>query len=440
MLFSNRDLKKLILPLLVEQLLAVSVGMIDIIMVSSVGETAVSGVSLVDTIGVLIIYMLSALATGGAVISAQHLGRKDNDGANMAANQLLLSTTVLSIVIMAAALLARRPLLNLIFGNVEPAIMQDALTYFQITALSYPFLAIYNSCAALYRSMGNSKVSMKTSILMNGINIVGNAICVYGLHMGVAGVAWPTLLSRAVAALCMLLLIKNPQNTIHIDEHFRLGFHSAVIRKIFSIGIPNGLENAMFQLGKILVASLIATFGTTAIAANAVSNTVATFQIIPGSAIGLAVITVVGQCAGAGDYQQARHYTKKLLKVTHLGLLGLNLLIVLVMPFILKLYSLSSATGELARQILVFHAVACTVIWPSAFILPNALRASSDIKFTMVTSILSMWLCRIAMSYVLGKYLGLGVFGVWVAMVLDWVVRAICFWVRYRGAKWQHQV
>ena len=439
-MFSNRDLRKLILPLLIEQFLAVLVGLLDVIMVSSVGEHAVSAVSLVDTISVLLIQVLSALATGGAVVAAQRLGCQDYEGANMSANQLLLSTTAISVILTAAAEIWQVPLLHKIFGDVEPSIMEGALVYFRITAFSYPFLAIYNSCAALYRSMGNSKLSMKTSFLMNGINLAGNALLIYGFHMGVDGVAYPTLVSRAVAAVVMLLLVRNPKNTIHIDEKFRLGFQPKVIKKIFHIGIPSGVEGGMFQLGKIIVASLITTYGSIAIAANAVGNTVATFQAIPGTAVNLAIITVVGQCVGAGDYDQAKKYTKKLLMIAHVGMFVWNMLMFAVLPVILRLYNLSPDTYVLAQQIIIFHGIMAFLIWPASFILPNAMRAANDVRFALVVSLLSMWIVRVGFSYILGTYFELGLFGVWIAMVFDWAVRDLTFFWRYRSGKWQNMV
>lgn len=439
-MFSNRDLKKLIIPLLIEQFLAVTVGMLDVIMVSSVGEHAVSAVSLVDTISVLLIQVLSALATGGAVVASQRLGCQDYKGANMAANQLLLSTTAISVILMGIAEIWQAPLLKLIFGDVEKNIMDSALVYFRITAFSYPFLAIYNSCAALYRSMGNSKLSMKISFLMNGINLAGNALMIYGFHMGVAGVAYPTLVSRAVAAVVMVCLVRSPKNAIHIDEKFRLGFQPKVIKKIFHIGIPSGLEGGMFQLGKVIVASLITTYGSIAIAANAVGNTVAVFQAIPGTAINLAIITVVGQCVGAGDFEQAKKYTKKLLLIAHIGMFVWNTLMFAILPVILWLYNLSPDTSVLAQQIIIFHGTAAFLIWPASFILPNAMRAANDVRFALIVSLLSMWIVRVGFSYILGTYFGLGLFGVWIAMVFDWMVRDVLFFLRYRSGKWQNMV
>lgn len=358
----------------------------------------------------------------------------------MSANQLLLSTTAISVILTAAAEIWQVPLLHKIFGDVEPSIMEGALVYFRITAFSYPFLAIYNSCAALYRSMGNSKLSMKTSFLMNGINLAGNALLIYGFHMGVDGVAYPTLVSRAVAAVVMLLLVRNPKNTIHIDEKFRLGFQPKVIKKIFHIGIPSGVEGGMFQLGKIIVASLITTYGSIAIAANAVGNTVATFQAIPGTAVNLAIITVVGQCVGVGDYDQAKKYTKKLLMIAHVGMFVWNMLMFAVLPVILRLYNLSPDTYVLAQQIIIFHGIMAFLIWPASFILPNAMRAANDVRFALVVSLLSMWIVRVGFSYILGTYFELGLFGVWIAMVFDWAVRDLTFFWRYRSGKWQNMV
>lgn len=291
-MFTKKDLLKLLAPLIVEQILAVLVGMVDVVMVAAVGEAAVSGVSLVDSISILIIQILAALATGGAVISAQYLGKKQSENACRAAGQLIGVTTILSVVVTFAALVGNRYLLSVIFGKVEPAVMDDALIYFHITAMSYPFIAVYNSCAALFRSMGNSKVSMAVSLVMNTINIAGNAICVFGLHMGVSGVAYPTLLSRLVAAIMMLYLIQNPGNTVRINRLEELRPNLKMIKNILSIGIPNGLESGMFQFGKIALQSLVSSLGTAAIASYAVASNLVTLLYLPGNAIGLGLIKI----------------------------------------------------------------------------------------------------------------------------------------------------
>lgn len=213
-----------------------------------------------------------------------------------------------------------------------------------------------------------------------------------------------------------------------------------MLKKILGIGIPNGLENSMFQLGKIMVLSMITQFGTASIAANAVSNTIAVFQTLPGMAIGNAVLTVSAQCAGAGDYEQVKYYAKKL----HIIIYGLMIVcclgVIAVLPAVLHVYSLSAEATAMTEDIIVYHGICCMIIWPIAFNLPNVLRASNDVAFCMILSILSMWICRIGMSYVLGVRMGFGVFGVWVAMTMDWVVRAIFFVLRYRSGKWQNQM
>lgn len=435
-IFDSKALYKLIIPLIIEQFLAVFVGMADIIMISTVGEAAVSGISLVDTINILLINLFSALSAGGAVVSAHYLGKQNFKDACMSAKQLLISVTGLSCVVMAFALLFNRSLLLLIFGRVESDVMGNAIIYFYLSAISYPFLAIYNSCAALCRSMGNSKISMQTSLCMNIINITGNAIFLFVFHMGVAGVAIATLVSRIVAALIMIFIISDKKQLIHLDFSDGFKLQPAIIKDILRIGIPTGLENSIFQLGKILVQSLITGFGTAAIAANAVSNTVASIEVIPGSAIGLALITVVGQAYGAKRYDEVKYYTKQLLKISYISVGIVSIIIGLLTPAIVGFYSLSDAAAKIAISILLYHSVCCIIIWPASFVLPNALRATDNAKFTMIISIFSMWTFRIGFSYIIGRYLGLGALGVWIAMTIDWLFRSICFIYFILTGKW----
>jgi putative MATE family efflux protein len=287
--------------------------------------------------------------------------------------------------------------------------------------------------------MGNSKISMKVSLLMNAINITGNAIFIYGFHMSAEGVAIPTLISRFVASVVMIVVISNKKHVIHINNVFKVGFDWKMIKRILRIGIPSGLENSMFQIGKILVQGLIASFGLTAISANAVAGNLANFQSITGSSIGLAMITVIGQCVGDNNFEEAKKYTKKLMKTTYIAMFFLNIGFILAATPMLQVYNLSSETLHVAYKLVVYHAVCGIIFWPLSFTLPNALRAANDVKFTMLTSILSMWLWRITFSYILGRYLGLGVYGVWIAMTLDWVFRGSCFGWRFLSGKWKHQ-
>lgn len=429
-MFTRKDLVKLLLPLIVEQLLAVLVGMADVVMVAAVGETAVSGVSLVDSISILIIQMLAALATGGSVVCAQYIGKKQPENACEAAGQLILITTMVSAVIAVVALLGNRHLLSMIFGKVEDSVMENAQIYFWLSALSYPFLAVYNSCAALYRAMGNSKVSMYASLVMNAINIAGNAICVFGLHMGVEGVGIPTLISRAFAAILMLFLIQRPQNVIRIRNLQELRFNGRMIKDILKVGVPNGMENTMFQFGKLFLQSLVSSLGTVAIASYAVASNLVTFEYLVGNAIGLGIITIVGQCVGAGEWEQAKQYTKKLVLVNYAALVVICSLMILFRNQVVGIYNLSPEATRTSAEMLFAHSLAM-VVWPLAFTIPYSLRASFDAPFTMYVSVASMWIFRIASAYFFVKVLNLGVMGVWYGMYIDWVFRGLLFVKRF---------
>ena len=437
-LFDNQSLKALIIPLVIEQILSIAVGAADTMMVASAGEAAVSAVSLVDNIFILLICLFAALATGGAVVSGQYLGRKRPDVARKAAEQLILFTAVFSALIMTLTYFSRYFLLNVVFGQIEADGMDGCTNYRMIVGASIPCIALYNTGAALFRAMGDSRTAMFTALFMNGINLIGNSILIYGLKLGVAGAAIPTLVSRIAAAALILALLRNPQKVIHVPIPFPLHFDFPLLKKILEIGIPNGLESSMFQLGKILVLSMVSGFGTASIAANAVSNTIGQFQILSGSAIGLAVLTVVARCVGAGSYEQVRYYTRKLMLVTYCTNIAVNLLVLAALPYFIRLYNLSPEAAGYVDDIIFYHAFCVMTVWPLSFNLPNTLRAASDVKYPMLLSIVSMWVFRIYFSWILGVQLGFGVFGIWVAMTIDWLFRAICFTLRYRGHRWEH--
>lgn len=437
--FSNRALKRLIAPMIIEQFLAILVGMSDSIMVATVGEHAVSGVSLVDNIFVLLIYLFAALATGGAVVMGQYLGQNKHEKANRAVNQLILFTALFAICIMIGLYLARNLILHRVFGAIEANVMEASKTYLLIVSASIPFIALYNAGAAVFRTMGNSKVPMYLSMMMNAINVGGNAILIFGFGMGVAGAATSTLVSRVISAVAIIFLLCSPEHLLHLERPFSFKLDFGMLKKIAYIGIPNGLENGMFQLGKIMVLSMITGFGTAAIAANAVSNIIATFQVLPGMSVGMAVITVCSRCVGAGDYEAARYYTRKILKLVHILIIVFSVTTLVALPGIMHLYNLSDDAMTFTKQIIWYHGICCMLIWPEAFTLPNTLRAASDVKFCMILSIISMWVFRIAFSYIIGVRMGMGVLGVWIAMTIDWAVRAVLFIIRYRGKRWQHK-
>ncbi len=436
-LFSNAALKKLLIPLLLEQLLVVMIGMADTVMVSSCGEASVSGVSLVDSINVLLTMVFSAMATGGAVVTSQYLGKRDLKQAGLAAKQLFYVILLVSSVIALLCLALRKPLLSLLFGTIEADVMRASQIYFLLSALSYPFLAMYNAAGALLRSQGNAKATLYTSIIMNIINVVGNAITIFWLGWGVMGAGLATLLSRVVGAFIIQAALRSPECMLPRPVLHQFEWQPALIHKILAVGIPNGLENGMFQLGKLLLLRMISTFGTVSIAANAVGNTLGTFHCLPGNAIGLGMITVVGQCVGAKAYDQARAYTHKLMVLSYACMTTLNVLILLANGFILKPFQLSPETELLARKIIAIHGAGAATIWPLSFVLPNSLRAAGDARFTMVVASFSMLTFRILFGYLLAIPFGMGVLGVWTAMQIDWVFRIACFLIRFHGHKWE---
>ena len=436
-LFSRKDLVRLIIPLIVDQFLQVAVGLSDSIMVARVGEAAVSGVSLVDTVMLLIINIFTALATGGAVIAGQYLGRKDPKTGCEATAQLFNFTFLFSIFIMILGYLGQNLILYHVFGKIEADVMKDSRTYLLIVLSSIPMIAMYNAGSAIFRAMGNSNIAMKTSLLMNSINVFGNALLIFGLHRGVEGVAIPTVISRGVACVVILILLNNPKHELHILHPYPFKIKWNVLKKILYIGIPNGLENSMFQLGKIAVLSLVSGLGTASLAANAVSNNIANFAILPGMSFGFALLTVCAQCVGAGDFEQVKYYTKHMMRVEYLCLIGSNLLVILALPFILSIYNLSDEAARYTNDIILYHAACVVTIWPFSFTLPNTLRAAADVKITMVLSIISMWVFRFGFSYLLTMVFHMGIFGVWVAMTIDWLVRGIFFFCRYKSGRWQ---
>ncbi|MBQ9853203.1 MAG: MATE family efflux transporter [Ruminiclostridium sp.] len=434
--FSNQDLRKLIVPLVIEQFLQFSAGLITSIMVAGLGEAAVSAVSLVDSVVILFLSLFSALATGGAVVAGQLIGLDDLEKGCKAAWQMLLFVGVSSVAVMALCYLGQNFILDTVFGDITPEVRQNAKTFLLITNASIPIIALYNGGAAIFRVMGNSKISMKMSLLMNVINIAGIAILIYGVGMGIEGAGIALFTGRTVAAVVILKLLCNQDLPIHIRRPLSFRFDGKLLIRILRIGVPNGMENGMFQLGKLLVLSLVSSFGTAAIAANAVGNAVAMFGVTPGMAMNLAMVTVISQCVGAGAFDQVRYYTKKLIKLTYAMMAVSNVIIILILPLLLKIYDLSPEATELARQILIYHSICAIVIWTPSFTMPYVLRAGNDVAPTMIIATVSMWLFRVIASYILGRYVGLGVFGVWIAMTIDWLVRAVAFVVRYKQEKW----
>ena len=436
--FSNRDLKNMILPLFLEQLLVMLVGMADTLVVSYAGEAAVSGVSLVNQFNTIFIYLFTALASGGAVVISQYIGRRSAEDAGESASQLLLFSTGFSVIISVLVLLGGEWLLRLLFGRVETDVMETCETYLRISAYSYPALAVYNSGAAIYRSLGKTDVTMYLSVVSNVINIIGNLIGVFVLHAGVAGVAWPSLIARTFSAVVITVLCFRKQNEVVYRWRWIFRWNGASMKQILGIAVLNGLENGVFQLVKVALSSIVALFGTYQIAANGVAQSIWSMAALAGVAMGPAFITVIGQCMGNGDSDAADYYFKKLTRITLLLSSAWNLLIFLLTPLFLMVYALEPETKQLVIWLVLIHNVFNAVAFPFSGALSNGLRAAGDVKYTMVVSIVSTLTVRLFLSWLFGIVFDMGVIGIAVAMVCDWVLRAVVFFLRLKSGKWKN--
>lgn len=438
MLYTNKDLRKLIIPLIIEQVLVMLVGMVDVIMISKVGEAAVSGVSLVDTVNVLIINIFTALATGGAVVAGHFLGQKNKERACDAAWQLVLFSFVSSLIVMLIFLGVHELILKYVFGKIEADVYGNAKAYLIITAFSIVPLSVYNAAAAIFRSVNKSIITMLISLMMNVLNIAGNYLLIYVIPMGVKGAAISTTFSRVAAAIVGVALLFQGKREIHFNGYVTWKMKPDIIKRILYVGLPNGLENSLFQLGKILVLSLVSTLGTYAIAANAVAGTIAMFNVLPGMAINYAILSVVSYCVGAGEMEQVKYYTKKLMLIIYGAMWVLSIGVLFGADYILKLYNLTVESAALTAQVVRFHAAMAMIFWAPSFSMTNMLRAAGDVLYPTVIAAISMWVFRIGSAYLLSGYFHMGLMGVWIAMVIDWVFRAACFLFRYKQGKWQY--
>ena len=431
-MFSNKELRSMIITLFFEQLLVMLVGIVDTFVVSSCGEAAVSGVSLVNQFNTIFIYLFTALASGGAIVVSQYIGNKDKERTILSSSQLLMFSIVFSIILSILVLIFNKQLLGLLFGKVESDVMEACVTYLRISAYSYPALAIYNAGAALYRSMAKTKVTMYISF----INVVGNIIGVYVLKAGVAGVAYPSLISRVFSAIFITVLCFNKKWEAYYDSKDIFKFDRKMLKRILNIAIPNGIENGIFQLVKVALSSIVAMFGTYQIAANGVAQSIWSLAALVGSAMGPVFITVIGQGMGAKDVDQAKFYFSKLIKWSLVFSIVWNVLVLVITPFILQFYNLTYETKHLIFILVIIHNIANTVVFPLSGPLSQGLRATGDVKFTMIVSIASTVGGRLVLSIILALKLNLGVIGIALAMCGDWTIRAIIFYYRYKSNAW----
>jgi len=436
--WNGRALFALLWPLMVEQFLLVAMGAADTVMVSSVGEFAVSGVNIVDNINSLLIIAFTALSTGGAVVVSQYIGRRDHKNSRVAAKQLVYVAVLVALAMTLITLPLRRPIISLLYGDIEGDVMGAAYVYFLFTALSYPFLALYTSCAALFRATGNSKVPMRISLLANVLSVGGNVLFIYVMGIGVLGAALSTFVSRIIAAaIAGSMLYRNERSHVSLSGLFNVRIEIPMIKNICNVGIPSALESSMFMVGRILTQRIFVVFGTAAMAANAITSVINSMSFMPGTAFGITLMVVVGQCIGAGDYAAAKKQAARIMKLAHVFLFAISATIFIFMEPLVGLFNLSPEAQKLAMSFLRIHCISMALGWSMSFILPNALRAAGDARYVMIVAVVSMWTVRVSAAYLFVFVLGMGPLGVWAAMGSDFAVRGVCYFLRWIGGKWQ---
>lgn len=440
-MFTNRMIRNLLIPVVLEQLLNSIMGTADTMMVSNVGSAAISAVSLVDSINVLVIQAFSALAAGGAIVCAQYIGQRNKEKANESARQVLFIITVISVAVSLICLVFQKPLLRLIFGSVEAEVMRASETYFFYTALSFPFIAAYDSAASIFRAQDNTRGPMLISMISNVMNIAGNAVMIWGFHMGVAGAALSTLISRVFCAVVVLIQLRKDRQEIVVRDYIRIRPNWSMIKRILGIGIPSGVENSMFQLGKLAIQSTVSTLGTAAIAAQAMTNILENLNGIAAIGVGVGLMTIVGQCLGAGRQDEAVYYIKKLCVIAEVIIIISCLGVFALTRPITILGGMEKVSADMCFHMVMWITIVKPIAWTMAFIPGYGLRAAGDVKFSMITSCCTMWACRFCLCVFLIRKLGFGPMGVWIGMFADWTVRSIIFTWRFHSRKWlQHKV
>lgn len=436
-MFSNRDLRRLIVPLFLEQLLVILVGLADTFVISYAGEAAVSGVSLVNSFNTIFIFLFTALASGGAVIVSQYIGGEKMEMAGESASQLLMVSSLFSGVIMAVILLSGCPLMGLLFGKVESDVMDACMIYLRISAYSYPALAIYNVGAALFRSIGKTSTTMYIAIFSNVINVVGNIIGVFALHAGVAGVAVPSLIARTFSAVVVTILCFRKGNGVYYKKRWICHYNAGLLKRILGIAVPNGVEQGIFQFVKVALSSVVALFGTSQIAANGIAQSIWSLAALVCVTMGPVFITVIGQCMGSRDTEQAEYYFRKLLKITLLISVVWNVLVFALTPLVMQFYDVSEETKKLTIILVLIHNIFNCIAFPFADPLGKGMRAAGDVRFTMVISLATTIGVRLIFSLLFAIVMDMGVIGIAWAMCLDWCSRAVIFYIRFRKGKWK---
>ena len=440
-LFDNRKLAALLIPLAVDQLLNSFMGTVDTLVVSNLGSAAISAVSLVDSINILIVQAFFALATGGTVVCSHYLGCRREEHAKEAARQLVFITFMMSLVIGALCIAFNGQILSLIFGEVEDAVMENAKQYFFFSAISYPFIALYDDGSSILRAQENSRLPMLISVASNLVNLVLNLLFVWGLGFGVAGSACATLLARIFAMAVVMYKLRNPRLTVSLTQYHSIRPDWGEIRRILRIGIPSGVENSMFQFGKLAIQSTVSLMGTAAIAAQGMTNIIENLNGILAIGVGIGLMTVVGETLGAGRKEEAVYYVKKLCVISEVVIIVSCLVMFALVHPITYFGGMEPESARMCIHMVTWITIVKPVVWVMSFIPAYGFRAAGDVKFTMTVSVISMWFCRVTLAIVLARVFGMGPMAVWIGMFTDWTVRGVIYTVRFRSRRWLgHQV
>jgi putative MATE family efflux protein len=437
-LFSKKELMRLFFPAFVEQFLSTAIGVVNTMMVSGLGAFAVSAVGIVDSINFVAMNLFLSVATGATVVIAQHLGAGNQEKASNTAAQSIVSVFLLSALTGLGLFVFGQQIIGFMFGGAEPVVKSAAWTYLVCSAISYPLLGLFNVFTGVLRANNNFIASMTSIVISNLVNLGVGAICIFKLDLGVLGAGLGLISARLVGAVVLLFhLLGSPK--IHIrSASFKVSFN--IMKPVLYIGVPAGLDSLVFNGGKLLVQAIVASLGTASLAANSIAGSLNSIINIPGGAVSIVAVSIIGYYAGAGDKQELKKMINRLTLYAMILLGGVSLLFLPFSSHILKLYQPADDVLTMALHITYLTLACIPIFWPAAFIIPACLRSTGDVVYVTVVSILSMWLVRVLLGYLLVKYTSLGIMGIWIAWCFDWVTRGVPFYARVLSRKYEKYI
>lgn len=433
------QIRQLMPSILVEQLSAMLLGMVNLMVMGLVSSAAQAGVGQTNTFNNMVVYLFNAFAMGGTVMVAHNIGAKNHQGARKSAAQAMTLGLVLSVAVTILLFFVREPVLQLLYGSSEPAVMKYSMDYFLYSLPATPLWFIYFQCAGVMRGAGDSKTPMKICICMNVVNIVLSYVLAVALGMEAVGAGLAMLCAVAVGAALSLFAMSRPQGAVPFPPLAQFKPDGAEMRSIALVGLPAAAENFMFNGGKVIVQVFVAAMGTAMISAYSVTNSTANFMTLILLGYNVLVVTVVGQRCGAGNKERTRAALDYIYhRGLFWGLLSAVAAAVLATPLVMA-FSADPEVIYIGTRLMWIDAIILP-IWVPAFVLPSAFRGAKDVFFSLIFGSISMWICRVAGSYVLGVTWGLAAYGVYWGMGLDWLVRSVGFVWRFRSGKWMKKI